>query len=311
MTRLMILLTAIFTLLGASNFALAAGEIASGGEKQWQEKVVNNYQEVLALFERLDYTETFWRDGERAVPRVYIATIPKRWSKETSKEITVQLKKKIFFRTLGPLVLRSNELILQDRAKLETLAGKSGSLDSEQLKWLEELSGYYRASWDPAQIGNVIAELLVKVDALPTSLIIAQAVEESGWGTSRFAFSGNALFGQWTWGDDGITPEQQRSGMGDYKIAAFDSPLQSVQAHARNLNTHPAYQALRDMRAEKRKAGQAFTGMDAATTLTKYSERGEAYVKTLHSIISYNKLQTTDAAYLKEMEAIVLVPEAH
>ena len=96
--------------------------------------------------------------------------------------------------------------------------------------------------------------------------------------------------------------------MGNYKIAAFDAPLQSVQAHALNLNSHPAYTHFRTLRASSRKAGRPYTGLDAAATLDKYSERGAAYVQSLQSIIKYNKLQGTDAARFADMHAMVLVP---
>lgn len=282
----------------------------SGGEAKWQTHTVNSHQDTLDLFASLDYTEANWLAGDRAVPRVYLANIPKKWSKETSKEITVQLKKKMFFRTLGPLVLRSNELILQDRARLQAVQASLPAIAPDDQQWFTELCAYYRSECSSDASDGDIEQLLLKVDSLPPSLIIAQAAEESGWGTSRFAFSGNALFGQWTWGDEGITPEQQRSGMGDYKIASFATPLQSVQAHARNLNTHPAYAELRELRAQKHAAGEVLTGEEAATKLTKYSERGADYVKTLHSIIRYNKLQAADTAYLKNMTAIVLLPVA-
>ena len=99
--------------------------------------------------------------------------------------------------------------------------------------------------------------------------------------------------------------------MGNYKIAAFDAPLQSVQAHALNLNSHPAYTHFRTLRARSRKAGRPYTGLDAAATLDKYSERGAAYVQSLQSIIKYNKLQGPDAARFADMHAMVLVPADH
>ena len=138
--------------------------------------------------------------------------------------------------------------------------------------------------------------------------MLAQAAEESGWGTSRFAFTGNALFGQWTWGGQGIRPEQQRSGRGDYKIAAFDAPLQSVQAHASNLNTHNAYSQFRTRRAQLRANNERISGNKLVDALSSYSERGLDYVKSLRSIINYNNLDDTDDAYLNKGQPIVLIP---
>ena len=207
------------------------------------------------------------------------------------------------------MVLRSNELIQQDRDKLFALR-QSQSLSLPQRQWLTELAQGYQVSRAPGEpLTATIAPLLKRVDTLPPSLVLAQAAEESGWGTSHFTFAGNALFGQWTWSGKGITPNQQRGEKGDYKIATFESPLQSVRAHALNLNTHDAYREFRTLRAEYRARGQALDDMTAAATLSRYSERGADYVKTLHSIISYNKLQSVDKAHLSSGRALVLIPE--
>lgn len=280
---------------------------ATGGEDKVTVVIMEDYRAVLDLFEQLNYTDQTWLAGSRHVPRVYLSTVPERWGNETSQAITVSLKKALFFRVVGPLVLRSNELIQQDRRRLLALQ-KQSALPREESDWLQAMAAQYRVEADGQSPGGLIAPLLARVDTIPTSLILAQAAEESGWGTSRFAFAGNALFGQWTWGGKGVTPLEQRSGMGDYKIAAFDAPLQSVQAHALNLNSHPAYAQFRAMRAEKRKAGKAFTGLQAAATLDRYSERGQDYVKSLQSIIRYNKLQDTDSVLFAAMHAMVIVP---
>lgn len=309
MERLTVLLFALIASVLTPCLAETVPHTASGGETAIETRSLEDYKQLLDLFNRLDYTEQQWLEGMREVPRVYLASIPERWSHTSQEQMQVKLKKKIFFRTLGPLILRSNEMILAERDRLLALADSSSALTPAQQTELAELARRYRVQWDPESPKAAVDELLLKVDTLPVSLILAQAAEESGWGSSRFAFAGNALFGQWTWGDDGITPAQQRSGKGDYKIARFDTPLQSVQAHGLNLNTHPAYESLRQLRQQKHQEGQALGGLEAATTLTRYSERGEAYVKTLQSIIRYNKLDGTDSAYLKEMTALVLIPK--
>lgn len=286
---------------------------ATGGESTTRIEVVADYQAVLDLFEEMRYTDQTWVEGRLEIPRIYLSTVPRQWGKSISKEIDTGLKKRLFFRTIGPMVLRSNELIQQDRDRLLSLR-ESTSLSSEDVRWVAALAKKYRvkAKTDvktkTEKPLHLIPALLKRVDIIPPSLILAQAAEESGWGTSRFAFAGNALFGQWTWGGDGITPKSQRQGLGDYKIAAFDSPLQSVQAHALNLNTHSAYKKFRELRSEAHSKGKLFSGFDAATTLDKYSERGKEYVKSLQSIIGYNNIKNADKAYLQKMEAIVLVP---
>ena len=281
---------------------------ATGGELNPKIVPLANYKQALELFDELNYTSEAWQAGIREVPRIYLSEITDRWSKVTTKEIDIPLKKKLFFRAIGPLALRSNELILQDRSRIEAIAKSSGKISADEQIWLEALTNDY--GLNPADFENnvrLIEELLPRVDIVPASLVLAQAAEESGWGTSRFAFTGNALFGQWTWSGKGIRPAEQRAGKGDYKIAAFDAPLQSVQAHARNLNSHRAYADFRAERARLRAAGARISGHELAGTLTSYSERGAEYVKTLRSIMSYNKLDPADDAYLGNNQPIVMV----
>jgi uncharacterized FlgJ-related protein len=283
-------------------------DAATGGDTKPQVVEVAGYQELLDLFAQLDYTPEAWQTGIREVPRIYLSDIPERWSKSTSRDVEVRLKKQIFFRALGPLALRSNELILADRKRLQELLTKPDAIGGEQEAWLDGLAKQYGLDTTAYKDRVELAEtLLPRVDIVPASLVLAQAAEESGWGTSRFAFTGNALFGQWTWGEDGIRPEEQRGGRGDYKIAAFDAPLQSVQAHALNLNTHSAYLQFRLKRAQARKAGRPVRGDELAGALTSYSERGADYVKTIRSIISYNKLADTESASLNDNQPIVLI----
>ena len=285
---------------------------ATGGESNPRVVSIDNYKAVLTLFDELDYTQAAWQEGIRVVPRVYISTISDQWSKTTTKAIDVTLKKQIFFRAIGPLALRSNELILQDREKLLALLAKDNNLSATEREWLIQLANAYGIDTAAYPDANELEEaLLPRVDIIPPSLVLAQAAEESGWGTSRFAFTGNALFGQWTWGDKGIRPEQQRGGKGDYKIAAFEAPLQSVQSHAKNLNTHSAYLQFRIKRAQLRADNRRISGHDLAGALASYSERGQDYVKTLRSLISYNHLDNADDAYLDDAQAIVLAPPAN
>jgi len=282
-------------------------------ERPTQRIEIESHDDVKALFEKLGYTPEAWQAGIREVPRMYLTNVPRRWGKKTSKEITVLTKKRVFFRVLAPLVLRSNELILRERTRAETLASEiraGKQLSAEDRQWLQELAVYYKvidsaeAELDSAELD----ELLVRVDVVPVSLALAQGAEESGWGTSRFAGEGNALFGQWTWDEKAMVPEQQRRALGNYGIAAFETPLQSVLAYAQNLNTHRAYADLRAKRAEMRSNGQVPTGRTLAATLTSYSERGEAYVKTLYEIMDVNRLDAADEAHLGDGPNILLIP---
>lgn len=265
----------------------------------------NSYKDIMQLFDDLDYTESSWNSGTREVYRVYLQNIPSRWRGTHSKEIEVKMKKEVFLRVLAPVVLRSNEWILEDRARMLSLVD-SGQIDDP---WLKELAQRYRVmdAPDGELSEGQVAELKARVDAIPNSLALGQTIEESGWGTSRFADQGNAMFGQWAWGDNAIKPEQQRTGKGDYGIAAFDSPQESVNGYMLNINRHHAYAPLRAKRSEIRAAGNEPTGLDLASTLINYSERGQHYVDSLNSIMRYNKLYEIDEAVLTG-DVILLVP---
>jgi len=254
-----------------------------------------SYTQVEELFAELGYTQENWDSGIREIPRLFLTEIPERWRSSTAQSVTVQKKKALFFRILGPLVLCSNELVLSER---EWVVKQQGLELTPELRSVYES---YRVT--PGEF----EELLVRVDAVPVSLVLAQAAEESGWGTSRFAALGNALFGQWTYGA-GIKPLERRAEKGEYSIAAFDTPLESVRAYMQNINSHPAYQDLRRVRAAAGGDDARRSGYELAKTLSKYSERGEDYISSLHAIMRVNKPAPTDQAYLIDEAATMLVP---
>jgi uncharacterized FlgJ-related protein len=223
----------------------------------------------------------------------------------------VENKKRIFFRGIAPMILRANELILMDRNKLDQLRSaflEGHSLSETDQKWLATLSGLYKVKYENPLTASTLNELWKKVDIIPPSLALAQGAEESGWGTSRFAAEGNAVYGQWTWGENAITPKAQRTELGNYGIAAFGSLQESVCGYMLNLNTHAAYSELRTKRAELRNSGEKITGYLLSETLTRYSERGEEYVKTLKQMMDYNRLEPADDAFLTSDPPIFLVP---
>lgn len=272
-------------------------------------------EQLEELAESLNYTPEAWQAGIREVPRFYITNVPPRWADSKSKEISVLAKKRAFFRLLGPLILHANERIRADRLHLEAIFESMRAGDPpgpSEASFIRETAVAYRLAESPKDVDlnddKFREELMKRVDTLPPSLVLAQAAEESGWGTSRFAVEGNALFGMWTWGDEGITPRQQRSEHGDHKIASYETPMESVMAYMRNLNTHPSYEALRARRAELRRSGDKVSGWELARTLTRYSERGQAYVDTLHTLMKTNMLLPTDDAYLGDGPTILLIP---
>jgi uncharacterized FlgJ-related protein len=275
---------------------------------------VRSYKDMFELFDELNYTPEAWQAGIREVPRVYLPLIGERWGPTTSKEITIENKKRLFFRGLAPLILRANELISIDRARLESIRSsfiQNSSTSKEEQNWIEKLAQLYKVEFGEGNISAAaLDELWTRVDIVPVSLALAQAAEESGWGTSRFAAQGNAVYGQWTWGKNAIVPEQQRKELGNYGIASFETLQQSVCAYMLNLNTHNAYTSLRTKRAELRAKDQKITGHILAGQLTKYSERGDEYVKGLRSLMEYNRLSPADDAYLSDDPPIYLIPVA-
>ena len=266
-------------------------------------------QDIFDLFDRIGYTAEAWKNGVREVPRVFLTHIPERWKKDSQK-MPVADKKALFFRLTGPAVLYSNSLIKQERHKLLEIkeSHDHSAMTEEQVAWLAVLAKRYRVKAEDGINDALIDELLIRVDEIPVSLALAQAAEESGWGTSRFAVLGNALFGQWDFSGKGIKPKQQRKELGNYGIARFDSPQESVNAYMLNLNTHRSYASLRKLRAEMRRNGEQVTGYKLATKLDKYSERGQAYVDGLHAIMRVNHLGPADNAYLWDRETIYIKP---
>lgn len=267
---------------------------------------IQSYQDLLRLFKSYNYTNKAWKKGIREVPRLKFTFIPERWASHTAHEISVKLKKEIFFRALAPLVLTANEQILQERLDLFRLI-KAGKLNAPDLLALARKYRLATAETTSLTVDQ-IEELKKRVDKVPLSLVLAQGAEESGWGTSRFAVQGNALFGQWTWGGKGIKPKGQRQELGNYKIATFDTPLDSVIGYLNNLNTNKAYEALREERARLREADKPVTGLKLVKTLDNYSERGDAYVRGLKAIIRVNHLAVADEARLMDMAPVLVVP---
>jgi Bax protein len=226
--------------------------------------------------------------------------------------MTVAEKKRIFFRLIAPIVLRINELIAADRARTKLITERLAlgeGVSPEDQAWLAELAVRYRLIASPADRldSDQYAELLQRVDIIPASVSLAQAASESGWGTSRFAAEGNSLFGQWSWGK-GLKPTEQRGeALGDHRVAAFGSTGEAAYAYALNLNTQDAYRDFRLKRADLRRRNLRVSGEVLVETLVRYSERGQAYVEDLKTIMRQNRLADADDAYLRDMPVIRIV----
>jgi len=203
-------------------------------------------------------------------------------------------RKKVFFNYFLPLIEEQNQEILETRLRLE-----EWSINRENISW-----------WDARQIRNLAEAygidafaiendadwevLLRRVDAVPPSLALAQAAAESIWGTSRFARIGYNFFGQWCFEEGcGIVPDRRDAGK-NHEIAVFDSPEAAVASYIHNLNSHAAYKPLREIRAMLRTTNNPIPGKILAAGLGKYSERGDAYIEELRSLITYNHLSQYD-----------------
>lgn len=262
---------------------------------------MQNFDEFSSFFEGKGYSIAKWKEGTQPVPPYVILDIPEEWRKKVAPELPVAEKKRTFLRLSIPLAFVANHALREDRKKLKDLeddhaSGKALSKGDE--KWLlEQADNYGLAGRDIDE--SFWHELKHRVDIVPPSLIVAQMVDESGWGTSRFAAEGNALFGQWSY-KGGIKPKEQRKSKGNYSIEAFKTPLASVQAYMLNLNSHDAYADFRKARAALRAQERAVTGPDLVSTLIRYSERGEAYVKNIEAIMTHNDLPPLDQAKIAD-----------
>jgi Bax protein len=233
------------------------------------------------------------------VPRVFVSTFP-----DDIHEIdAIDLRKRVFFDTLLPLVLAVNEEILADRERLQAIVANIEAgvpPTTADARWLAELS----AAYEVARVD--IDALLPRVDAVPPSMALAQAAVESGWGTSRLARRGNALFGQIVAsGADGIPASD-----GDHGFAAFETLRDSTASYAMNLNTHFAYEAFREARAAQRAAGEMPDGYALMGELTAYSELGHEYIDYIRVVIRANDLQAFDRTRLRAPDGTEDAPAA-
>ena len=240
---------------------------------------------TLNLFEDLKYDLKSIRTGALVKP-IYLSKLPK----DLKKIKSTKTKKDTFIKIVMPLILDENNKILENRKKLFKILAKPNNTRGERL-WLK------RRFEDYSIKNEDITELKIRMDIVPVSIAIAQAAKESGWGTSRFALEGNAMFGQWTWGKKGIAPLEREKDKG-HKILKFPILRSSVQAYKNNLNTHNGYRDFREKRAELRKKNKKISGLELVQYLHNYAATGSEYTKVLKKIIDQNQLTDFDSAVL-------------
>ena len=234
-------------------------------------------QTVLNLFKDVNYDLSQVR-SKKLVKPIYFTQFPK----DLNELQNTRLKKETFIKIVLPLIVAENEKIIADREKLKILSEKKFTTDLEK-QWLRQKLLEYKV-----KKGN-IAELITRIDIIPTSIALAQAAKESGWGTSRFALEGNAIFGQWTWSGKGIAPLDRESNK-NHKILKFPILRASVKAYQNNLNTHKSYMKFREKRFIMRKKNKVISGLELTETLENYAQTGSEYIKILNQIIKQNKL---------------------
>ena len=195
-------------------------------------------------------------------------------------------RKNLFIQIILPLIIEENTKIKLDRKKLFVILNKNNNTKSD-IDWLNEKFKQYGVS------KNDLPTLKTRMDEIPVSLAIAQAAKETGWGTSRFAQKGNALFGQWTWSGNGIKPAGAESNS-THKVASFKVLKSSVKAYLRNLNTHSSYKKFRKERAIQRDNDEKLNSLKLVKYLDKYAETGIEYTKVLSKIIKQNSLTEFD-----------------
>ena len=214
---------------------------------------------------------------------------------EIKKIESTQKKKNLFIQIVLPLILEENNRIKLNRKKLFIILNKNINTAAEK-RWLNSKFKQYGV------LKKDLSTLKIRMDEVPVSLAIAQAAKETGWGTSRFAIEGNALFGQWTWTGDGIKPAGIDSDDTTHKVMKFKVLKASVRAYQRNLNTHGSYRKFRSIRAEMRDNDEQLDSLILANYLDKYAATGKEYTKIIKQIIKQN--------FLKDFDKVKLLPSS-
>jgi len=240
---------------------------------------------IEELFKSTNYNLKDVRKNKLVKP-ISLTLLPNEIKKiENSKK-----RKDLFIQIILPLVIKENNNIKLDRKKLFSILNKSKNTKSEKV-WLNSKFKQYGV------VSKDLSTLKIRMDEVPVSMAIAQAAKETGWGTSRFAQEGNALFGQWTWSGEGIKPSDADDDS-THKVMKFKVLQASVRAYQRNLNTHSSYENFRLARAELRDEGKKIDSMILSEYLDKYAETGKEYVRVLQQIIKQNNLTDFDDAKL-------------
>ena len=253
--------------------------------ENYENTVSLNAETTSNLFDDLGYDLKGVRAGQKVKP-IYLTKLPK----DLKTLGDTKQKRELFIKIILPLIIDENNKILDDRKKLFKILGKNFNTVGERV-WLKRRFKEYKIE------DKDLSKLKMRMDIVPVSIAIAQAANESGWGTSRFALEGNALFGQWTWSKKGISPKNKDPNK-SHKVLQFQILRASVRAYKNNLNTHNAYREFREVRAQLRQENVIVEGDKLTKYLKNYAAIGEKYVSILDDIIEKNSLTDFDRANL-------------
>ena len=196
-----------------------------------------------------------------------------------------------------PYIEQENRRLSRLRQSVASLLDKlegNVAINSSERQQINKLARRYRVNGNPLENAQARAELLRKVDIIPASMALAQAANESAWGQSRFALQANNLFGIWTYDQDkGLKPLNREAGK-THLVRIFDDYGESVRYYMHNLNSHPAYRDLREIREQLRASGQRIDGHKLAAGLEKYSAKGQVYIDLIRSLIRQNQWARLD-----------------
>ncbi len=252
---------------------------------------------MQAIFQTLDYK---WGELENGVPEFILESIPK----DINNSVSLVAKKHAFFMGLLPMVLLANKEITKERSEILQIFARRSERKSKvnDRVRLDEISKRYGLRGRPLTDHRARARLLRRVDTIPPDLVLAQAANESAWGTSRFARLGNNIFGEWTFKPGtGIVPAGRAPGE-TYEVRKFSSIYESIRSYMNNLNSHGAYSKMREIRDNIRKQEKRVTGTKLSKGLHKYSQRGDEYVKEIRAMIRQNDLSRANLAFLRQPE---------
>lgn len=258
----------------------------------------SSYQGLQLTFKRFDY---HFEQLDNGVPPLIVQKIP-----EDLDHITdIETRKRIFFKIMLPLILLVNDEIRNERQQLLFIQKQLDAvktLSADQTQKLKAIALRYKVNLETTDLSDAINILLRRVDVIPVDLALAQAANESAWGTSRFTQIANNLFGQWTFiPGRGVVPQGRPEGE-TYEVKKFPTIYDSVRAYANNLNTHRAYQRFRHLRAKNDTEASPADGILLAEGLVSYSTRGEDYVQEIQAMIRHNDLQRLSTVSLRAAE---------